>query len=134
MTDFLTSQRVVVARPASRVALWWASKRPDDIADYDVDWTWHLYSAGELANAYAQQRAGKAVGVVPADKIVASLFLLPVGTLEGPDQNPSTFVEVRTKVWLAGGDDGLIYTVVNRVTTAAGRTMDQNVQLKVKTK
>ncbi|ODM79054.1 hypothetical protein A6452_28580 [Bradyrhizobium elkanii] len=125
---------MVVARPASRVALWWPNKGPSDTADFDVDWTWRLYSAGELANAYAQQRAGKAVDVVPADKIVASVFLLPVGTLEGPEHKPSTFVQARTKVWLAGGDGGVIYTVVNRVTTAAGRTMDQSVQLKVKTK
>ncbi len=134
LSDFVTSQRVVMARPSPRVVLWWPHKRPGEVADYDINWTWRLYSTAELAQAYAQQRTGAAVDIVPADRIVASTFLLPVGELAGPDGKPSTFVDALTKVWLAGGADGEAYTVVNRITTVGGRTMDQSVQLKVKTK
>jgi hypothetical protein len=41
---------------------------------------------------------------------------------------------VRTKVWLSGGADGQSYLVLNRITTVGGRTMDQTMKLKVKSK
>ncbi len=134
MTDFVASPRVVLARPTQRSGLWWPHKRPADAADFDVNWTWRLYSASELAEAYALQRGGKPVDLVPGDKIVASTFLLPAGSLAGPPDQPSTFVDGMTKVWLAGGEDGETYAIVNRITTAGGRTMEQGVLLKVKTK
>ncbi|SDC06732.1 hypothetical protein SAMN05216337_1001171 [Bradyrhizobium brasilense] len=133
LSDFVASPRSACARPGSQAALWWPSKTLADVADYDVNWTWRLYSAEELAKAYAQQRAGRPVDIVPSDKIVSSAFLLPVGALEGPDGKPSTFIDVMTKVWLGGGDAGEIYAVVNRITTAGGRAMDQSVQIRVKT-
>jgi hypothetical protein len=83
------------------MALSWPAKDPDEVLDYDVDWTQRLYSADELD----QVAAG--VTVTPADTIASSQFTLPSGTLVA---NSSSFTGVRTKVWLAGGADGQSYT------------------------
>jgi hypothetical protein len=107
------------------MSLPWPVKDPDEVLDYDVDWTQRLYSADELD----QVAAGATV--VPADTIASSQFTLPAGTLVA---NSSSFTSVRTKVWLSGGADGQSYLVLNRITTVGGRTMDQTMKLKVKSK
>ncbi|QDP20668.1 hypothetical protein [Bradyrhizobium cosmicum] len=112
----------------------WPAKDPDEILDYDLDWTMRLYSADELALV-----APDLLGLVPtselvpqpADTIASSSFTLPSGTLVA---NSSSYTSTHTKVWLAGGAEGESYLVQNRITTAGGRTMDQTVKLKVKSK
>lgn len=106
------------------MSLSWPAKDPDEILDYDVDWTSRLYSADELALVAAGQT------VVPADHIATSQFTLPVGIVA----NSSTFSNTATKVWLSGGTDGQAYAIVNRITTPGGRTMDQTIKIKIKTK
>lgn len=103
----------------------WPAKDPDEILDYDLDWTNRLYSADELARVDAGET------VTPADTIASSTFELPDGSLVA---NSSTYSSARTKVWLAGGADGESYLVQNRITTAGGRTMDQTVKIKIKTR
>lgn len=103
----------------------WPAKDPDEILDYDLDWTARLYSADELDQVDAGQT------VTPADAIASSQFMLPSGTLVA---SASSFTSTRTNVWLAGGAEGESYLVLNRITTTGGRTMDQTVKLKIRTK
>lgn len=107
------------------MALTWPFKDPDEVLDYDVDWTNRLYDADELALVNAGQT------VVPEDTILTSTFTLPDGSLV---KNSQAFSSTATKIWLSGGDEGLTYLIVNEITTAGGRTMDQTMKLKIKTK
>lgn len=107
----------------------WPAKDPDEVADYDVDWTNRLYSEAELLLV-----AGGAT-VVPADTIATSTFTIPAQT--GSNQlvaNSTANTTTRTKVWLSGGVVGSTYLVLNRIVTAGGRTFDQTTKLKIKTK
>lgn len=108
----------------------WPAKDPDEVLDYDIDWTWRLYSEAELVQAQAQQDAGQAVTVVPADTISTSTFTLPPGIVA----NSSTHSATATKVWISGGTDGTSYQILNRIVTAGGRTFDLTVKLKIKSK
>lgn len=103
------------------MSLSWPPKDPNEVLDYDIDWSSRLLSADEIA-------AGT---TTPADTIATSTFTLPGGSLVA---NSSLYTSTRTKVWLSGGDEGASYDVLNRITTAGGRTMDQTVKLKVKSK
>lgn len=108
----------------------WPFKDPDEVLDYDVDWTWRLYDETELVAAQAQQDAGQAVTVVPTDTIATSTFTLPPGIVANSTSNTST----SSKVWISGGALGVSYVIVNEIVTAGGRTMDQSVKLKIKSK
>lgn len=121
---FALSARVVTLL-SSYARVTWPFKDPDEVLDYDVDWTDRLYSEAELLRVDAGET------VVPADTIASSQFTLPSGSLVA---NSSTFSGVASKVWLTGGDEGVTYLIQNRITTAGGRTMDQTVKLKVKSK
>lgn len=112
------------------MSLTWPSKDPDEILDYDLDWTWRLYSKAELALAQAQQDAGQPVTIVPADTILTSTYTLPVGIVANSTSNTTT----STKVWISGGVEGASYLVQNEIVTAGGRTMDQSLKLKIKSK
>lgn len=89
------------------MALTWPSKDPDEILDYDLDWTDRL--------------AG--------DTIATSAWTLAdgVGLTVGTISNTTRI----TKVWLSGGTLAASYTLLNRITTAGGRTMDQSVKIKI---
>lgn len=110
----------------------WPFKDPDEEADYDLDWTWRLYDADELAQAKAQKNAGQTVTIVPEDQISTSTFTLPpdVSLVATRASNSGT----HTKVWLDGGDEGVTYIIQNEIVTTGGRRFDQSVKLKVKTK
>ena len=136
---FVLSERLVTAPAESRLVVlgqsWgsgmsfsWPFKGPSEILDYDIDWTWRLFSASELAQA--QQDAGERVTIIPADTIETSQFTLPAGITATQSANTTT----ATKVWLSGGVVGQVYLVQNEIVTAGGRTMDQTVRIKIKTK
>lgn len=103
------------------MALSWPFKDPDEILDFDIDWTSRLLSADELEDGVT----------TPTDAIATSTFTLSAGSLtKGVD----TYSSTRTKVWLSGGEEGESYQILNRITTTGGRTMDQTVKLKIKGK
>jgi hypothetical protein len=112
------------------MTLRWPFKDPDEVLDYDVDWTFRLYSKAELAAALAQQNAGQPVTIVPADTIVTSTFTLPSGITANSTTNGPT----ATKVWISGGVEGVSYLITNEVRSAGGRLMDQTIKLKIKSK
>lgn len=90
------------------MALTWPFKDPDEVLDYILDWT---------------DRLG-------TDTVATSTWTVPTGITQNSDSATTT----TTTIWLQGGTEGESYSFVNRVVTAAGRTMDQTVRLKVKSK
>lgn len=80
-------------------------KDPDAILDYAVDWaTW-----------------------LGSDTIATSAWVVPSGITEVSDTNTSTVAVI----WLSGGTAGSTYNIVNRITTAGGRTEDRTIVIRV---
>ena len=80
-------------------------KDPDAIVDYGIPWTAWLV----------------------ADTIATSTWVVPTGITKASD----TFTTTQTTIWLSGGTVGAEYTLVNRITTAAGRTQDQTIYIRI---
>lgn len=85
-----------------------AVKDPDEVKDYGIDWS----------------------PLMVDDAILTSDWSVVDGTVV-IDSNSHT--DTATTVWLSGGVEGDVH-LLNRVTTGGGRTYDQTVKLKVKTK
>lgn len=83
---------------------WPSSKDPDEVLDFVIDWTAAL--AGDTIATSVWSR-------VDGDVVI------------GSQSNTTT----RATVWVSGGTHGS--TLLNRITTAGGRTMDQSVFLSV---
>lgn len=91
------------------MTLSWSPKDPDEILDYDIDWS---------------DRLGD-------DTISNSSWTLVSGTVViGTTQISDT----ATKVWLSGGMLGETCYIENLITTAGGRTYDQTVKLRIRAK
>lgn len=90
------------------MSLTWPFKDPDEVLDYQLDWSARL--------------AG--------DTIATSTWIVPAAITKDSDSNTTT----TTTIWLSGGTLGDLVEITNRITTAAGRTMDQSVRLKIKAK
>jgi hypothetical protein len=88
--------------------LYWPPKDPDEVVDYRLDWSERL----------------------DGDTILTSTWTVPAG-ITAPTQSNTT---TTATLWLSGGTVGTLYTVLNRITTAGGRTMDQSVRIRVKQK
>lgn len=86
----------------------WPAKDPDEELDYEIDWS---------------PRVG-------TDAIATSTWIVPTGITSADGSNDDT----TTTIWLSGGTVGTTYTLTNRIVTDAGRTMDQSVKIKIKTK
>lgn len=89
------------------MSLSWPFKDPNEVLDYGVDWSARL--------------AG--------DTIAISAFTVIAGDVA---INSNTNTTSATKVWLSGGTAGTDCTILNRITTAGGRTMDQTMRLKIR--
>jgi hypothetical protein len=87
----------------------WPSKDPDELLDYEIDWSARLVT----------------------DTIVASVFTIPTGTVVNVSQSLSA---TTTTIWLSGGADGETCEVLNQITTAGGRIMDQTVRLRIRSR
>lgn len=90
------------------MALDWPFKDPDEVLDYQIDWTTRL----------------------DGDTIATSTWIVADGITKDSDSNTTT----ATTIWLSGGTIGDRYELTNRITTAGGRTMDQTVRIKIKAK
>lgn len=85
----------------------WPSKDPDEILDYQVDWTARL---GD-------------------DTIATSVFTLEQDaglTIDSQSNAAKT-----ATVWLSGGTNGETGWLLNRITTAGGRTFDEVIQVAI---
>lgn len=101
----------------------WDPKDPDEIDDFDIDWTPYLLGFGET---------------VPSDTIDPAKPTL--WNIDGPDQTLIVAPQGKqdsatlTKIWLAGGTLNEKYTVTNRIVTVAGRQLEVSGTLTIKTK
>jgi hypothetical protein len=90
------------------MALSWPFKDPDEVLDYQIDWSARL--------------AG--------DTISSSSWIVP----DGITKNRDSATDTSTTVWLSGGTEGAALSLTNRIVTAGGRMMDQSVVLKIRSK
>lgn len=81
-------------------------KDPDEVVDYSVDWSPRLDS----------------------DTISTSTWIVPAGITEDSDSSTTT----TTTIWLSGGTAGVTYALINRITTAAGRTFEEAISLRIR--
>ncbi|OQC18926.1 MAG: hypothetical protein BWX69_03144 [Planctomycetes bacterium ADurb.Bin069] len=88
----------------------WPAHDPDELLDYGIDWSTRLEEG---------------------DRIVASTWTTPPG---GPTLSTPGRTDTATTIWITGGTAGESYRIGNRVTTAAGRVMDDSKRLTVREK
>lgn len=87
------------------MALTWPDKDPNAVLDYSLDWSAWL----------------------GADTIASSSWTLGSTLVE----DSKSFTDTTTTIWLSGGSDSDVVNVVNRITTAGGRTDDRTVTLTI---
>lgn len=85
---------------------WTAKKDPDEIKDYQINWS----------------------ALLAGDTIATSAWTVPAGVTKDTDTNTTT----TTTIWFSGGTAGETYPCLNRITTAGGRSYDRTVKLKMK--
>jgi hypothetical protein len=87
---------------------WWYApdKDPNAILDYSIDWSDWL----------------------DTDEISTSTWTVPTGITKTSESNTTTVATI----WLSGGTAGTTYTLLDRITTTGGRTMDQTFKIYVK--
>lgn len=91
------------------MALSWPFKDPDEVLDYSIDWS-NRIDAG--------------------DTISTVTWSFPAGITK---VSQSLAGNVAT-CFVSGGTEGVAYSIGCRVVTTGGRTMDETVKLKVKTR
>jgi len=97
-----TDRVVLLARPARHA---WAQMAAGETVDREVDWTARL----------------------KGDELAHSEFSLPPGLRAAQASNDKQVTGLRIS-----GDAAGVYEVVNRVTTAKGRELEQAIKLRVK--
>lgn len=91
------------------MALTWPNKDPDEVLDYTLDWSDRLGIDTIATSTWPDP---------PEDIVIDS----------------DSFDMTSTLLWLSGGTVDTQYIFTNRIVTAGGRTMDQSVRLKCKTR
>lgn len=84
--------------------LYWPEKDPDEILDYTIDWSNRLSTDTIADSAWS----------VPTDLTIVT----------------SSKTSTTTTIWLADGIAGNTYTITHTITTAAGRTLEETIQLR----
>ena len=87
---------------------WTDPKDPDETLDYMVDWT----------------------DALAGDTIASSTWTVPTGITRGTDSNTAN----TATIWISGGTADQTYELMNRITTAGGRTREQTCNLRVSAK
>jgi hypothetical protein len=80
-------------------------KDPSTVCDYSVDWTYWL----------------------GLDTISTSSWKVPAGIVCIVKENTTT----HATVWLKGGSNGQEYVLTNQIVTAAGRTDERSIRIRV---
>lgn len=83
-------------------------KDPDEVESYVRDWTADL----------------------DGDTIATSTWVVPSGITKDSDSNTTT----TATIWLSGGTLDEDYALVNRITTAGGRTLDKTLTFLIRAK
>ncbi|WP_299753555.1 hypothetical protein [Devosia sp.] len=101
------SRTVLVPKyPRIDMPLSWASKDPDELLDYSLNWSQAL----------------------SGDTIVTSDWAISDSALV---ENHSTNTSTATVIWLEDGALNQSYTVTNTIETAGGRTYQQSVNIRI---
>ncbi len=87
----------------------WDAKDPNEVLDYSIDWRPRL---------------------VTGDTISTAVWTIPAPLVQGP----SSISNGVTSTFISGGVENVTYVVQCRITTTGGRTMDQSVKLKIKSR
>lgn len=91
---------------------WPLPKDPDDICDYQFDWSDRLEDG---------------------ETIASSTFTVDEGTVEVDETtNPPAIDGSLTTFWLSGGTDGQTCIITNRIVTSEGRQYDATARLRIK--
>lgn len=88
----------------------WPSKDPNEVLDYQMDWTDRLLVGETIATSNFTVAAGDVV------------------------KNSQDLAGALTTVWLSGGTEGTKCVITNRITTSAGRTYDESATLRIRSK
>ena len=80
-------------------------KDPDEVVNFGIDWADYLGS----------------------DTITGSNWTVPAGIA----QVSASFTDTQATVKLSGGTVGSIYRISNRISTSAGETVDQSIDIEV---
>ncbi len=80
-------------------------KDPDEIVNFGIDWVDYLGS----------------------DTITGSSWTVPAGIT----QASASFTDTEATIKLSGGLLGAVYRITNRITTSAGETVDQSIDIEV---
>jgi hypothetical protein len=94
------------------MALQWDAKDPNEVLDYQIDWGERL-AEGETISTSNWTISGSDSSLTEDSKSISG---------------------ENTVIWLSAGTLGVTYTLTNRIVTSGGRTMDQSVRLKIKSK
>lgn len=89
----------------------WPNKDPDEVLDYNVDWTNRLQTGETLVDS--------TFSVVTGTVVIDSEGFTPEGI---------------ASVWLSGGTVGEVNEVLNHVTTSQGREYEKTGKLRIRTK
>lgn len=98
------------------------TKDPDDVLDYEFNWA--------TAGSYLNDGSASDTGWLQSDTIATSTIIAETGITVDSDSNNT----VRAIAWLSGGTAGVDYTVTNRIVTAAARTADRSILVRVRPK
>lgn len=89
----------------------WPSKDPDEVLDYQFDWTDRLVAGEAISTSTFIKEAD--------DTITLGVTSIAAGV---------------TTVWISGGTIGEVCRVTNRIVTNAGRTYDETAVLRIRSK
>jgi hypothetical protein len=84
-------------------------KQPDEIQDYDMDFSEWLTSVGDTA-----------------------LSVIATTDIGITQEFPASISSGVVKIWLSGGADGTTYKVTATVTTTGGRVKQAEIKIKIK--
>lgn len=91
------------------MALIWPNKDPQEVLDYTIKWEPRL--------------DGDTIDMVSFTVSEGDVIIDSYGTANANKD---------AVVWLSGGTNGIVCTVLCRINTVGGRTMDQSVRIKIK--
>lgn len=91
---------------------WPLPKDPNDVCDYQFDWSRRLE---------------------PGETIASSTFTVDQGSVVvDTTTNPPTIDGALTTFWLSGGTDRETCVITNRIVTSEGRTYDDSARLRIR--
>lgn len=100
--------------------LTWPMKDPNEILDYQLDWADPESPRLDLSDpAHKETLVSSVFSIVEGDVVIESQSFAATGL---------------TTVWLSGGTDGTLCEILNRVETSGGRTYDQSVRLRIRSR